>query len=855
MSITVVARAMILIVGLWAAEVNAASITLINADGPGEGLNDTTPAVPVDGNAGLTVGDQRLLSLQAATEVWASQIDSAVQIRIRAHFDPASCLDPTLILGRAKPEAWVKDFANAPLGGTFYPIALANALAGGYVSPAIPVEIDAQFNTNFDSGACIPSFKWWYGIDRNVVMPASRINLVDFATHEIAHGLGFMTRVDLNSGQYPEGRLDVWAHHLFDMQTSKLWAQMTPAERVLSAKNDPYLTWQGDEVTANLSTFLRPQARMTARLGDAALSLPANVASFGTIPSLDGFTAPLATATDAVGSIYDACDPLNNVGVIRGRIALIEALGCANEVKALNAQNAGAVGVIIASTDAFPTSFDNDTRAQRVNIPVYGVSSNATTSLRAQGPGTVTTTLHFQAVNNNLQGTWLGRMRMHAPTTLSSDSVNHFSIDAFPHALMEPFDYRMAFRGVDLALPLLRDIGWQLPRNRAPTIAAPDTQVVTEDTAKALLDIVFGDPDAGTAAVLASAQVSEGTLSTLDNVGVSITGRGTSVMTFSGTIAAINTMISRGSLVYTPAPNATATVSLRLDIDDLGNSGSGGALISTVARTITINAVNDRPTLTLPAGNAIAVSEDLPSAIAGIAVADVDAGAGPVTLTFTVTQGTLSATPQAGITIGSAPPPSLTIKGTVGDLNAYIAAGRLSYLTALDASGTRTLTVHADDNGNTGSGVAGTADGTITLTIAAINDAPTISAPAAQLLGSAAGTFALRDVSIADVDAGSGTLTLTLSVPSGSLAATCGAGVTVTGGGASVTLTGTIATLNTCFTAQGVTYALTADDPATAVVQYQLNDNGNTGGGGARTATASTTLQRPSEIVFKHGFE
>ncbi len=46
----------------WAAvPAHAATITIVNLDGAGEGFNDATPATPVGGNPGITVGEQRLL--------------------------------------------------------------------------------------------------------------------------------------------------------------------------------------------------------------------------------------------------------------------------------------------------------------------------------------------------------------------------------------------------------------------------------------------------------------------------------------------------------------------------------------------------------------------------------------------------------------------------------------------------------------------------------------------------------------------------------------------------------------------------------------------------------------------------
>src|SRR4051794_8828586 len=79
----------------------AASITIVNLDGPNEGFNDPTPAAPVGGNPGTTVGQQRLIAFQFAADVWGSILDSAAPIYIEAVFDPLPCTATAATLGAA----------------------------------------------------------------------------------------------------------------------------------------------------------------------------------------------------------------------------------------------------------------------------------------------------------------------------------------------------------------------------------------------------------------------------------------------------------------------------------------------------------------------------------------------------------------------------------------------------------------------------------------------------------------------------------------------------------------------------------------------------------------------------------
>ena len=88
-----------------------AQIVIVNINAPGVGFNDTTPAAPVGGNTGTTLGQQRLIAFQHAADIWGARLDSNVPIRIRAQFTPLGAG----VLGSAGPVSVVRDFPNAPL--------------------------------------------------------------------------------------------------------------------------------------------------------------------------------------------------------------------------------------------------------------------------------------------------------------------------------------------------------------------------------------------------------------------------------------------------------------------------------------------------------------------------------------------------------------------------------------------------------------------------------------------------------------------------------------------------------------------------------------------------------------------
>src|ERR1043165_9180232 len=105
---------------LAASPAAAATFTIVNNDGAGEGFNDPTPAAPVGGNPGVTVGQQRLNAFQFAADLWGGLLDSDVNIFIQATFDPLTCTATSAVLGSAGAIQIFSDFPNADFANTWY---------------------------------------------------------------------------------------------------------------------------------------------------------------------------------------------------------------------------------------------------------------------------------------------------------------------------------------------------------------------------------------------------------------------------------------------------------------------------------------------------------------------------------------------------------------------------------------------------------------------------------------------------------------------------------------------------------------------------------------------------------------
>jgi hypothetical protein len=143
-----------------------------------------------------------------------------------------------------------RNFTNAPVANTWYCQALANSLAGSDLSAAQP-DISAQFNSNLNGSAgCLGGTGWYYGYDQN---EGANIDFVSVVVHEIGHGLGFQTFVDLATGAKfgTPAANDTYMLNLYrNAAAPPDYPSMSNAQRVSASTADPNLRWIGPDVTA-----------------------------------------------------------------------------------------------------------------------------------------------------------------------------------------------------------------------------------------------------------------------------------------------------------------------------------------------------------------------------------------------------------------------------------------------------------------------------------------------------------------------------------------------------------------------------------------------------------------------------
>jgi len=322
------------------------------------------------------------------------------------------------------------------------------------------------------------------------------------------------------------------------------------------------------------------------------------------------------------------------------------------------------------------------------------------------------------------------------------------------------------------------------PVNDAP-VAVADSSTADEDTAQTG-NVLSNDTD-----------VDGDTLSVTQFV----VGGTTHAAGTTATLAGVGTLLieTNGNYTFTPAadyngavPVATYTV-------------SDGTATTTSTLTLSVTAVAD------VVGDTVAVTEDTP-------------------ITFNPISG-LNETGGADNFEGS---PVLTAVGTPAHGTVSFAAnGAITYTPDADYNGPDSFTYTVMSGG-----VAETA--TISVNVAAINDAPAHTVPVAQTTDEDT-SKTITGVSVVDVDSTS--LTTTLTVAHGTLGVVAGGGATIAGNGSdTVTISGTAAQINAAVAT--ITYVPVADFNGSDSMSVSTSD-----GSATTNSSVALTVAAVADIV------
>jgi hypothetical protein len=470
----------------------AASINITSRDAPGIGFNDPTPVAPVGGNPGTTLGAQRMFVYRYVANVWEQALESNASINVSAGWQALTCTANSATLGSAGAWNIWHDFTGAK-PGTWYPQALANKIFGSDLSAGNPddgsgygnVDIKTQFNINLGNSDCLAGSGFYLGVDGKA---GSKVNFVETLLHELGHGLGFsVVSVQTSTGKriLPDGSAysdaglpSVWESFMYDNTAGKTWLNMTSLERKASAINPLKLAWTGPNAVAGATMLVpTPTVTITTPVPGASGMYDYGSASFGpaiSTPSSLGTLAVLSAATQA--TLDQGCIAFTgaDASAIAGKVAIIDRGTCGFVVKVKNAQNAGAVGVLIAdNVDASISGLGGTDPT--ITIPAVRITKTSGNTLKSA----VINAPKYgsRSIAGSVKGSWSsdtsrlagadssGRPLLYTPSVLASgSSVSHWDVTATPNLLMEPSINSdlgiILVAPYDLTVPLLKDIGW-----------------------------------------------------------------------------------------------------------------------------------------------------------------------------------------------------------------------------------------------------------------------------------------------------------------------------------------------------------------------------------------------------------
>ena len=337
-------------------------------------------------------------------------------------------------------------------------------------------------------------------------------------------------------------------------------------------------------------------------------------------------------------------------------------------------------------------------------------------------------------------------------------------------------------------------------------------------------------------------------LSTTDNL--NLTGgtlNRSATIHFTGKMDDINAALN--DMSFTPGTDFTENATITITTDDLGakDDFDSGNLTDTDSFTITVNAVNDRPTLSYPTA-ILTSAEDATFTFASVqgyavSVSDPDnyGVASTLKLTLSVDNGTLTLSDTSGLISGSNGSDSMIILGTPDNLNAALEG--LVLTPTNDFIGTTNISISVDDQGNTGSGGPLTDSGSVQVYHAPTNDAPVITLPSpltinedGELLLSGGVIQVQDDAEAADL------LKIEVATTNGTTNLGESIDVIVTQDGSSGTLafSGTISQINDAFNM--LTFIPTKDFVGDATIAIAADDQGAGGQGGAMIGSNTLSI-------------
>jgi hypothetical protein len=376
-------------------------------------------------------------------------------------------------------------------------------------------------------------------------------------------------------------------------------------------------------------------------------------------------------------------------------------------------------------------------------------------------------------------------------------------------------------------------------KNDAPKIALAQSETWCYTGQVVAVDgLSLADADLGTGNARLRLKVTRGAIefADLSNVTVVDGANNSSTIQIEGTLANLNQVLATGNLTVQVTDGFNGDDPLKLTLNDLGNSGEGGALTDNGTFTIHVEpgpahlTLLDVPPLTFKEGGA---GRPLASAIKATAGSGfITQATVAITGNYIASEDVLSGPVHRLITSNFDPATGiLTLSGnaTIAQYQSVLRNVRYLNTSQNPSTAIRTMTIQICDRGplNDWSNAV-----TRTVQVLRVNTAPVLSAPP-KLATPANTAISINGISVADVDANGGQLRLTLRVTRGTIRFVDLGSVTISDGANNsslISIVGTLAELNAALAADNLVYEPPTGFAGTAVLQLTLNDMGGADG-------------------------
>lgn len=210
-------------------------------------------------------------AFQQAVDIWSSLLTTPVTIHVTAVWKPQ---DPG-VLGSAIWGSVHANFEGAQRANTWYPVALAEKMAGTDLNAPDEMDIYAEFSSTFN---------WYYGLDGHPTL--GTYDLVTVVLHELGHGLGFVDSYDYVSGTGSVGAESTGLPMIYDLQLENAAGQN------LYHDFDTNTTTLGTQLVSTNLFYKSPSVLVANSNQRAKIFAPATFSPGSSISHLDETTYP-----------------------------------------------------------------------------------------------------------------------------------------------------------------------------------------------------------------------------------------------------------------------------------------------------------------------------------------------------------------------------------------------------------------------------------------------------------------------------------------------------------------------------------------------------------------------------------